>query len=189
MLDVWSIYQCVRCAYTRNISLFSRLSISKINPQLYERLIANDKSAVEAYSHDLLVLRRNRASPSGSPEFMVKERWRISLVRASQVRVEVTVARAFQTSLLSVLRSQLCLSGSAVRKRLASGDIGGITLKALRSPRLRPEGYTLYITRRFSSPTGAFRCLQARIAEDDSQCPRIVVLSGEQARKNECGLP
>lgn len=147
MLDVWSIYQCVRCAYTWNISLFSRLPISKINPQLYERLIANDKSAVEAYSHDLLVLRRNRASPSGSPEFMVKERWRISLVRASQVRVEVTVARAFQTSLLSVLRSQLRLSGSAVRKRLASGDIGGITLKALRSPRLRPEGYTLYITR------------------------------------------
>ena len=86
MLDVWSIYQCVRCAYTWNISLFSRLPVSKINPQLYERFSANDKSAVEAYSHDLLVLRRNRASPSGSPEFVVKERWRINLVRASQVK-------------------------------------------------------------------------------------------------------
>ena len=147
MLDVWSIYQCVRCAYTWNISLFSRLPVSKINPQLYARFIANDKSAVEAYSHDPVVLRRNRAALSGTPDFVVQERSRINLVRASQVRVEVIVARAFQTSLLSVLRSQLRLSGSAVRKRLASGDISGITLKALRSPRLRPEGYTLYITR------------------------------------------
>ncbi|STV71304.1 Uncharacterized protein conserved in bacteria [Klebsiella michiganensis] len=55
VLDVWSIYKCVRCAYTWNISLFSRLPVSKINPQLYARLIANDKSAVEAYSHDPVV--------------------------------------------------------------------------------------------------------------------------------------
>lgn len=147
VLDVWSIYKCVRCAYTWNISLFSRLPVSKINPQLYARLIANDKSAVEAYSHDPLVLRRNRAALSGTPDFVVQERWRINLVRASQVRVDVRVTRAFQTSLLSVLRRALRLSGSAIRQRLQSGDIVGITLKELRAPRLRPEGYTLYITR------------------------------------------
>lgn len=147
VLDVWSIYKCVRCAYTWNISLFSRLPVSKINPQLYARLIANDKSAVEAYSHDPVVLRRNRAALSGTPDFVVQERWRINLVRASQVRVDVRVTRAFQTSLLSVLRRALRLSGSAIRQRLQSGDIVGITLKELRAPRLRPEGYTLYITR------------------------------------------
>lgn len=101
----------------------------------------------EAYSHDPVVLRRNRAALSGTPDFVVQERWCINLVRASQVRVDVRVTRAFQTSLLSVLRRALRLSGSAIRQRLQSGDIVGITLKELRAPRLRPEGYTLYITR------------------------------------------
>lgn len=146
-LDVWSIYKCVRCAYTWNISLFSRLPVSKIDPHLYQRLMANDKSAAEDYSHDLQVLRRNSALLAGSPDFVVGERWQISLIRASQVSVNVKVERAFQVSLLAVLRRQLGLSGSAIRKCLAAGDIAGITLKELRSPRIRPEGYRLYIVR------------------------------------------
>lgn len=161
-LDVWSIYKCVRCAYTRNISLFSRLPVSKIDPHLYERLMANDKSAAEDYSHDLQVLRRNSALLAGSPEFVVREGWRISLVRAAQVSVNVYVERAFQVSLLAVLRRQLGLSGSAIRKCLAAGDIAGITLKELRSPRIRPEGHRLYIVkelllarRRISLNTGS----------------------------------
>lgn len=62
VLDVWSIYKCVRCAWTWNISLFSRLPIGKINPQLYGQLVANAESAVQHYSHDLQVLRRNGAT-------------------------------------------------------------------------------------------------------------------------------
>lgn len=147
MLDVWSIYKCVRCAYTWNISLFSRLPVSKINPQLYQRFIANDESAVRDYSHDLQILRRNSALLSGSPEFAVRERWQTSVMRTSQVMVTVQVERAFQASLLSVLRRQLSLSGNEIRRCLAAGEIAGITLKELRSPRLRPEGYRLYIVR------------------------------------------
>lgn len=145
MLDVWSIYKCVCCAYTWNISLFSRLPVSKINSQLYGRFIANDESAVQHYSHDLQVLRRNSATLSGVPEFVVEERWRISLLRASRIRVSITLERTFQVSLLAVLRRQLRLSGSEIRKRLDSGDISGITLKELRSRRLKRGGYTLDI--------------------------------------------
>ncbi|MBA7847100.1 DUF1062 domain-containing protein [Klebsiella sp. RHBSTW-00484] len=145
VLDVWSIYKCVRCAYTWNISLFSRLPIGKINPQLYGQLVANAESAVQHYSHDLQVLRRNGATLSGSPEFVVEERWQISLLRTSLVRVRVRLERTFQVSLLAVLRSHLGLSGNEIRKRLDSGDIVGITLKTLKARRLRPEGYTLYI--------------------------------------------
>lgn len=124
--------------------------------------MANDKSAAEDYSHDLQVLRRNSALLAGSPEFVVREGWRISLVRAAQVSVNVYVERAFQVSLLAVLRRQLGLSGSAIRKCLAAGDIAGITLKELRSPRIRPEGHRLYIVkelllarRRISLNTGS----------------------------------
>lgn len=145
VLDIWSIYKCVRCAYTWNISLFSRVSVSKINPQLYERFISNDRFAVQYYSHDLQVLRRNSAMLSGMPEFVVEERWRISLLRASRIRVSITLERTFQVSLLAVLRRQLRLSGSEIRKRLDSGDISGITLKELRSRRLKRGGYTLDI--------------------------------------------
>ena len=161
VLDVWSIYKCVRCAYTWNISLFSRLPVSKINPQLYARLIANDKSAVEAYSHDPVVLRRNRAALSGTPDFVVQERWRINLVRASQVRVDVRVTRAFQTSLLSVLRRALRLSGSAIRQHHEGGS---------------PGAQAYFIKRGLSARE------TIAIAPDS-------FLSGELTRKNRFGLP
>lgn len=145
-LDVWSIYKCVRCAHTWNISLFSRLPVSKIKPQLYARLIANDKSAVLAYSHDLQILRRNGALLSGSPEFVVDEHWRSSLIRSAWVWVHIKPERAFHASLLAVLRQQLRLSGCEIRKRIDAGEIAGITPKELRSPGLRAEGYRLYIS-------------------------------------------
>ncbi len=46
MLNIWSIYKCTHCDYTWNISLFSRLHVSKIDRELHHRLMSNDAATV-----------------------------------------------------------------------------------------------------------------------------------------------
>lgn len=53
LLDIWSIYKCTHCDYTWNISLFSRLHVSKIDRQLYHRLMTNDAATVQHFACDI----------------------------------------------------------------------------------------------------------------------------------------
>ncbi|HDU8310346.1 DUF1062 domain-containing protein [Morganella morganii] len=155
VLDVWSIYKCTHCDYTWNISLFSRLHVSKIDRQLYHRLMTNDASTVQHFACDIATLKRNNAELSGRPDFTVQERWQLSITAHQRVRVSVRISRTFQVSLLSILKQQLMLSAGEIQRRVEAGQISGVTMKMLKSRKLQSSEYafqlsaeTLYARRR-----------------------------------------
>ncbi|MDU1513440.1 DUF1062 domain-containing protein [Citrobacter sp. wls826] len=155
VLDVWSIYKCTHCDYTWNISLFTRLPVSKINRQLYHRLMTNDAATVQHFASDIAILKRNNAELSGRPDFTVQERWAVSITAHQRVRVRVRISRSFQISLLSILKQQLMLSAGEIQRRVEAGQISGVTMKMLKSRKLKAAEYefqlsaeTLYARRR-----------------------------------------
>jgi len=155
VLDVWSIYKCTHCDYTWNISLFSRLHVSKIDRQLYHRLMTNDAATVQHFACDIATLKRNNAELSGRPDFRIQEQWLASLSPGKRVKVSVRISRSFQVSLLSILHKQLMLSTGEIKRYVESGKIRGITMKMLKSRKLKAAEYkcqlsmeTLYTRRR-----------------------------------------
>lgn len=155
VLDVWSIYKCTHCDYTWNISLFSRLHISKIDRQLFHRLMTNDAATVQHFASDIATLKWNNAELSGRPDFNVQERWPVSITVHQRVRVSVRTSRSFQVSLLSILKQQLMLSTGEIQRRVEAGQISGVSMKMLKSRKLKAAEYefqlsaeTLYARRR-----------------------------------------
>ena len=157
LLDIWSIYKCTRCDYTWNIALFSRLHVSKINRELLQRLLQNDTAMVHYYAADLATLKRNRAEPSGQPDFRIHEQWSVTLMACQRITVRVRVSQPFRISLLSILKKQLKLSTAEIRWLVATGHIEGISLKQLKTKKLKAMEYdfqlaaeTLYARRRIT---------------------------------------
>ncbi|HEI9768981.1 TPA: DUF1062 domain-containing protein [Morganella morganii] len=155
VLDVWSIYKCTHCDYTWNISLFSRLHFSKINRQLYHRLMTNDAATVQHFASDIAMLKRNNAELSGWPDFTVQEHWPVSITTHQRFCVSVRIFRSFQVSLLSILKHQLMLSTGEIQRRVEARQIYGVTMKMLKSRKLKAVEYnfqlsaeTLYARRR-----------------------------------------
>lgn len=157
LLDIWSIYKCTRCDYTWNIALFSRLHVSKINRELLQRLLQNDAAMVHYYAADLATLKRNRAEPSGQPDFRIHEQWSVTLKACQRITVRVRVSQPFRISLLSILKKQLKLSTAEIRWLVVTGHIEGIPLKQLKTKKLKAMEYdfqlaaeTLYARRRIT---------------------------------------
>ena len=157
LLDIWSIYKCTRCDYTWNIALFSRLHVSKINRELLQRLLQNDAAMVHYYAADLATLKRNRAEPSGQPDFRIHEQWSVTLKACQRITVRVRVSQPFRISLLSILKKQLKLRTAEIRWLVATGHIEGIPLKQLKTKKLKAMEYdfqlaaeTLYARRRIT---------------------------------------
>lgn len=155
VLDVWSIYKCTHCDYTWNLSLFSRLHVSKIDRELHHRLMSNDAATVQHFACDIATLKRNNAELSGRPVFHVQERWQASITAHQRVRVSIRIPRSFQVSLLSILKQQLMLSAGEIQRRVEEGQICGVTMKMLKSRKLKAAEYefqlsaeTLYARRR-----------------------------------------
>lgn len=157
LLDIWSIYKCTHCDYTWNIALFSRLHVSKINRELLQRLLKNDAAMVHYYAADLATLKRNRAEPSGQPDFRIHEQWSVTLMACQRITVRVRVSQPFRISLLSILKKQLKLSTAEIRWLVATGHIEGFPLKQLKTKKLKAMEYdfqlaaeTLYARRRIT---------------------------------------
>lgn len=146
LLDVWSIYKCTHCNYTWNISLFTRLHVSKIDRELYHRLMVNDVDTVLYFAYDKTTLKRNNAELSGRPDFRIQEQWLGSLSPGKRVKVSVRISRSFHVSLLSILQKQLMLSTGEIKRHVESGIISGITMKMLKSRKLKAAEYKFQLS-------------------------------------------
>ncbi|MBB3332855.1 hypothetical protein FHW76_000068 [Klebsiella sp. RC2] len=108
---------------------------------------------VHYYAADLATLKRNRAEPSGQPDFRIHEQWSVTLMACQRITVRVSVSQPFRISLLSILKKQLKLSTAEIL--VATGHIEGILLKQLKTKKLKAMEYhfqlaaeTLYARRR-----------------------------------------
>lgn len=146
LLDIWSIYKCLHCDYTWNISLFSRLPVSRIDRDLYARIVANDTRAIQLFAHDRHILKRNNAELSGSPDFAVREQWRITFARHQHLKVSIRLTIAFQVSLLSVMKKQLRLSTGEIARWVAEGKIRGVTLRELKNRKRQDTAYDFWMS-------------------------------------------
>lgn len=59
-IDVWLIYQCVKCRHTLNIPIYERVPPHKIPHELYERFLENDGDLAIACASDPGLFRRGR---------------------------------------------------------------------------------------------------------------------------------
>ncbi len=137
--------------------VFRGLHVSKINRELLQRLLQNDAAMVHYYAADLATLKRNRAEPSGQPDFRIHEQWSVTLMACQRITVRVRVSQPFRISLLSILKKQLKLSTAEIRWLVATGHIEGIPLKQLKTKKLKAMEYdfqlaaeTLYARRRIT---------------------------------------
>lgn len=146
LLDIWSIYKCTHCDYTWNISLFTRLHVSKLDRQLHHRLMTNDAATVRHFAYDIATLKRNNAELSGRPDIHVQERWSVSIFPRRWIWVSVRISRSFQVSLLSILRQQLLLSAGEIQRRIEAGQINGVTMKMLKSRKLSAGVYQFQLS-------------------------------------------
>ena len=140
LLDIWSIYKCTHCDYTWNIALFSRLHVSKINRELLQRLLQNDAAMVHYYAADLATLKRNRAEPSGQPDFRIHEQWSVTLKACQRITVRVRVSQPFRVSLLSILKKQLKLSTTEIRWLVRDRAYRGYSIKTAQDEKAEGDG-------------------------------------------------
>ncbi|SBL72502.1 Uncharacterized protein conserved in bacteria [Klebsiella oxytoca] len=65
----------------------------------------------------------------------------VSFSPGKRVKVSVRISRSFQVSLLSILQKQLMLSTGEIKRQVESGKTSGITMKMLKSRRLKAAEY------------------------------------------------
>ncbi|GAR62460.1 hypothetical protein NGUA15_04272 [Salmonella enterica] len=108
--------------------------------------MANDAATVQYFAYDNAILKRNNAELSGQPDFHIQEQWLVSIASHKQVSISVRISRSFQVSLLSILKRQLLLSTAEIKRRIETGQISGVTMKMLKSRKLKNTKYDLQLS-------------------------------------------
>lgn len=59
-IDVWLIYQCIKCKHTFNLTILERLNKADLSPRQYKSLMENDKELAKVYGTDKSLFNRNK---------------------------------------------------------------------------------------------------------------------------------
>lgn len=74
-VDIWLIYQCTKCRHTYNLTIYERKKPSEINPNEYNKFLANDKNLAVKYGSDKQFFAKNKAEIDySSMTYSVKEK-------------------------------------------------------------------------------------------------------------------
>ena len=60
-LDIWLIYNCEHCKSNWNMTLYERINPKSIEPELYEKFLANDEELAETIGFDRTVHTKNKS--------------------------------------------------------------------------------------------------------------------------------
>lgn len=60
-LDIWLIYQCSKCKSTWNLSIYERINPEKLQPEEYEKFLANDNELAIRYGFDISLHNKKNA--------------------------------------------------------------------------------------------------------------------------------
>ena len=71
-LDVWLIYACEQCGSTWNCSILRRIAQDRIQSDLYERFVNNDRYTAWQYAFDFSLFARNQVGYEASVEYRVE---------------------------------------------------------------------------------------------------------------------
>ncbi len=59
-VDVWLIYQCIKCKHTRNLTIYERMKPDRIPQEEYQLFLENDEGLAAEYGNDISFLKRNK---------------------------------------------------------------------------------------------------------------------------------
>lgn len=59
-VDIWLIYQCVKCKHSLNLTVYERRKPNHIPQEEYRRFLENDEDLALQYGNDKAFLKRNR---------------------------------------------------------------------------------------------------------------------------------
>lgn len=59
-VDVWLIYQCVKCKHSLNLTIYERKNPNRISQEEYQLFLENDEELALQYGNDKAFLKRNR---------------------------------------------------------------------------------------------------------------------------------
>ncbi|NLC18462.1 MAG: DUF1062 domain-containing protein [Clostridiales bacterium] len=60
-VDVWLIYQCIKCKHSWNLTIYERKQPSKIPADEYQKFLENDEVLAYRFGNDMAFLKRNKA--------------------------------------------------------------------------------------------------------------------------------
>lgn len=61
LVDIWLIYRCIKCKHSWNLTVYSRVRPSRLDPELYQRFLDNDSDLAQRLGNDSSFLKQNGA--------------------------------------------------------------------------------------------------------------------------------
>ncbi|MDR2408439.1 MAG: DUF1062 domain-containing protein [Bacteroidales bacterium] len=131
LLDIWLIYNCIKCNYTWNATLFSRINPNRISAELLHKFHTNDEKLAFEYAMNADILQQKNSIVLGTPEYCLSgedidfnstEDFHITLLSDYYSKINTT----------TVIREKLNLTKIIFRQWMDQGyiyNIDGSTLK------------------------------------------------------------
>ncbi len=134
IIDIWLIYKCSACDFTLNQTIFSRTAVSKIDANIWELFLCNDKELAWKFAFDPNVM--CGASIDWDLDFEIQRHGcsqneeNQSEGNQSEANLNILLKTDYflKLPLFSILRQNLGLSRSALTKLEAQGKIGALSL-------------------------------------------------------------
>jgi hypothetical protein len=142
LLDAWLLMLCTGCGETAKLTLFERVTVRSIRPELLDRLHANDAGLTAELLQDPLVQHRNRVALDWGGAWRLDTGGSDHLDR-EVVDVEVRFAAPIPVRPVRLIAEGFGLSRAEVERLMAEGNV----VSAVRLSGKRSGGFAFTLKR------------------------------------------